>query len=116
MCLPPSNAAVSSKFFATASSQYGREQAWAWVCRRHKEIKYVKEQGKAWEGRGLHQLEKTVGRRDRQTEGLSRGEGKRIGLSGGKDRRIGVEGDKEMDWLGHSKSKAEKEGQAGRVV
>lgn len=47
----------------------------------------MKEQGEAREGRGLgvhtYQLERTVGRKDRQTDGQSRGEGKRNGLSGG---------------------------------
>lgn len=67
MCLPPSDAAVSSKFFAAASSQYGREQAWAGLCRRHKETKYGKE-GKKGREMGWGACERTVGRKDRQTD------------------------------------------------
>lgn len=67
MCLPPSDAAVSSKFFAAASSQYGREQAWAGLCRRHKETKYGKE-GKKGREMGWGACVRTVGRKDRQTD------------------------------------------------
>lgn len=116
MCLPPSNAAVSSKFFAAASSQYGREQAWVWVCRRHKEMKCVKGGEKAREvDWGTYaSAGENCGKRGRTDRWAEWGRRKEEWIVEREGQKSWAGGDKEMDWLGDSERKAVEEGKTGR--